>query len=41
MLRKVGVYVKIRGAALIRDAVTNTEFTGILPSEISTGLNNE
>ena len=27
MRRKVGVYVKSRGAALIRGAATNTEFT--------------
>ena len=29
MWKKVGVYVKSRGAALIRGAATNTEFTVI------------
>ena len=35
MRRKVGVYVKSRGAALIRGAATNTEFTVLLLRIIS------
>ena len=39
MKRKVGVYVKSRGAALIRDAATNREFTVVSFTEQNIRVN--